>query len=100
LSRRGAPLSSARWGLRRFSGELCQLKQWHFLNIPCTPVLEYVAVMPAALGVFGTGTGWPDIIVASAMAALSLWGAGQISNHAWNELRTGKGRVLSSAPAE
>jgi hypothetical protein len=62
--------------------------------------LGNVAVMLAALGVFGTGTGWPDIIVASIMAVLSLWGAGQIINHAWNELRTGEGRVLSSAPAE
>jgi hypothetical protein len=42
-----------------------------------------VAVMLAALGVFGTGTGWPDIIVASVMAVLSLSGAGQIINHAW-----------------
>jgi len=62
--------------------------------------LGNAAVMLAALGVFGTGTGWPDIIVASIMAVLSLWGAGQIINHAWNELRTGEGRVLSSAPAE
>jgi Co/Zn/Cd efflux system component len=58
--------------------------------------LGNVAVMLAALGVFGTGTGWPDIIVASVMAALSLWGAGQIINHAWNELRTGEGKMLSS----
>ena len=63
-------------------------------------VCTIIAVMLTALGVFGTGTGWPDIIVASAMAALSLWGAGQIINHAWNELRTGKGRVLSSVAAE
>ena len=62
--------------------------------------LGNVAVMLAALGVFGTGTGWPDIIVASVMAALSLWGAGQIINHAWNELRTGEGKVLSSVAAE
>ncbi len=46
-----------------------------------------VAVMLAALGVFGTGTGWPDIVVASVMAALSLWGAGQIIRHAAGELR-------------
>ena len=59
-----------------------------------------VAVLLAALGVFGTGTGWPDVIVASVMAALSLWGAGQIINHAWNELRTAGGKVLSSVPAE
>ena len=62
--------------------------------------LGNVAVMLAALGVFGTGTGWPDIIVSSVMAAQSLWGAGQIINHAWNELRTGEGKVLSSVPAE
>jgi Co/Zn/Cd efflux system component len=58
--------------------------------------LGNVAVMLAALGVFGTGTGWPDIIVASVMAVLSLWGAGQIINHAWNELRTGEGKVLAA----
>ena len=34
-------------------------------------VCTIIAVMLTALGVFGTGTGWPDIIVASAMAALS-----------------------------
>lgn len=62
--------------------------------------LGNVAVMLAAAGVFGTGTGWPDIIVASVMAALSLWGAVQIVSHAWNELRTGDSRVLSSVPAE
>jgi Co/Zn/Cd efflux system component len=62
--------------------------------------LGNVAVMLAALGVFGTGTGWPDIIVASVMASLSLWGAGQIINHAWNELRTGEGKALLPVSAE
>src|SRR3981189_1578914 len=40
--------------------------------------LGNVAVLLAALGVFGTGNGWPDILVAAIMAALALWGAGQI----------------------
>merc|ERR1711916_329562 len=31
-----------------------------------------VAVMAAALGVWGTATGWPDLIVASVMAGLFL----------------------------
>ena len=31
-----------------------------------------VAVMLAALGVFGTGTGWPDLIVAGIMASLFI----------------------------
>src|ERR1041384_3168882 len=38
-------------------------------------VLGNLAVLLAALGVFGTGTGWPDIIVARTMAALALQGA-------------------------
>src|SRR3546814_14540888 len=37
-----------------------------------------VAVVLAALGVFGTGTGWPDVVVAAVIAGLSLWGAAQI----------------------
>ena len=62
--------------------------------------LGNIAVMLAALGVFGTGTGWPDIIVASVMATLSLWGAGQIIGHARDELRSSDSRMLSSIPAE
>ena len=38
-------------------------------------VLGNLAVLLAALGVFGTGTGWPDFIVATIMAALALQGA-------------------------
>lgn len=35
-------------------------------------VLANVAVLLAALGVFGTGTAWPDLLVASIMAALAI----------------------------
>jgi Co/Zn/Cd efflux system component len=45
------------------------------------------AVMLAALGVFGTGTGWPDVIVATIMGGLGLWGGWQIVNQARGELR-------------
>jgi Co/Zn/Cd efflux system component len=38
-------------------------------------VLGNLAVLLAALGVFGTGTGWPDIAVAAIMAGLALQGA-------------------------
>lgn len=58
-----------------------------------------VAVMLAALGVFGTGTGWPDIAVAAVMAGLSLWGASQIINQARSELRSQSG-MLSAVAAE
>jgi Co/Zn/Cd efflux system component len=38
-------------------------------------VLGNLAVLLAALGVFGTGTGWPDVLVAAIMASLALQGA-------------------------
>lgn len=52
-------------------------------------VLGNLAVLLAAVGVFGTGTGWPDIIVAAIMATLALQGAWQIVRHSLNELRQG-----------
>src|SRR3984885_2949978 len=58
-----------------------------------------LGVLLAAMGVFGTGTGWPDVIVAAIMGGLGLWGGGQIVRQALRELaggRTGR-RVM---PAE
>ncbi|WP_104018720.1 cation transporter [Roseovarius nitratireducens] len=46
-----------------------------------------VAVMLAALGVWGSGTGWPDVIVAAAMAALFVNSAVQIIRQARHERR-------------
>jgi Co/Zn/Cd efflux system component len=51
--------------------------------------LGNLAVVMAAAGVFGTGTGWPDVIVAAAMGGLGLWGGGQIVRLARGELRRG-----------
>ncbi|MDZ7713379.1 MAG: cation transporter [Rhodovibrio sp.] len=59
-------------------------------------VLANLAVLLAALGVFGTGTGWPDIIVAGIMARLALYGAGQVVRQALAELREG----TAPAPAQ
>jgi Co/Zn/Cd efflux system component len=50
-------------------------------------VLGNLAVLLAALGVFGTGSGWPDLIVASIMALLALQGASTIVTHGVAELR-------------
>jgi Co/Zn/Cd efflux system component len=47
-----------------------------------------LAVLAAAAGVFGTGTGWPDLIVAAIMASLSIGGGWQIVRQARGELRT------------
>ena len=53
-------------------------------------VLGNLAVLVAALGVFGTGTGWPDIIVAAIMALLAMQGAVLVIRRASTELRFGK----------
>ena len=51
-------------------------------------VLGNLAVLLAAVGVFGTGTGWPDVAVAAIMAALALKGAFVVLNQSWSELKT------------
>ena len=58
-------------------------------------VLGNLAVLLAAAGVFGTGTGWPDIIVATIMASLALQGSWLVVEQSLRELRQG-----SLAPAE
>jgi Co/Zn/Cd efflux system component len=58
-------------------------------------VLGNLAVLLAAAGVLGTGTGWPDLIVAAVMATLALQGAWTVLRQAFGELRLG-----SPEPAE
>lgn len=48
-----------------------------------------IAVVVAAAGVFGTGTGYPDLIVAAIMAGLGVSGGWQIIRRARDELRPG-----------
>jgi Co/Zn/Cd efflux system component len=50
-------------------------------------VLGNLAVLAAAVGVFGTGTGWPDILVAAIMAALAIQGAWIVITQSRAELR-------------
>ncbi len=52
-------------------------------------VLGNVAVLLAAAGVFGTGTGWPDVTVAAIMAVLAMQGAFLVIMQAVAELRSG-----------
>jgi Co/Zn/Cd efflux system component len=51
--------------------------------------ISNLAVMAAALGVFGTGTAWPDLAVAGLMAALALHGGWQVLGQARRELTQG-----------
>jgi Co/Zn/Cd efflux system component len=50
-------------------------------------VLGNLAVLLAALGVFGTSAGWPDVIVAAIMASLGLQGSWTVVRQALGELR-------------
>ncbi|WP_252272605.1 cation transporter [Pseudomonas subflava] len=52
-----------------------------------------LAVLGAALGVFGTGSAWPDLIVASIMAALAITAAVQVLRQADGELKDGHGHA-------
>jgi Co/Zn/Cd efflux system component len=49
-------------------------------------VLSNLAVLLAALGVFGTGTLWPDVIVAVLMATLALQGSVTVVRQSLDEL--------------
>ena len=53
--------------------------------------LGNLAVLAAALGVFGTGTGWPDLAVAVIMAGLALQGA-------WTVIRQSIGEIRQPVP--
>jgi Co/Zn/Cd efflux system component len=56
-----------------------------------------LAVVAAAFGVFGTGSGWPDLIVAAILATLGISGGIQIMREADGELR---GARKSAMPQE
>jgi Co/Zn/Cd efflux system component len=51
-----------------------------------------LAVMLAALGVFGTGSRWPDLAVAAIMGSLALWSSASVLRQSWREL--GQARAL------
>ena len=59
-------------------------------------VLGNLAVLLAALGVFGTGTGWPDVIVAAIMASLALQGAWAVLNQSRAELSISPSPTLAT----
>jgi Co/Zn/Cd efflux system component len=45
-----------------------------------------IAVVLAAVGVFGTGTAWPDLVVAVVMAGLALVASFQVIRQAVKEM--------------
>jgi Co/Zn/Cd efflux system component len=74
------------WMLYRFrTGDANMRSVWL-----CTrnDAIGNVAVMLAALGVFGTGSAWPDLLVAAVMAVLALTGAAAVLRQARAELKS------------
>jgi Co/Zn/Cd efflux system component len=72
------------WLLYRFrNGDADMRSVWL-----CTrnDAISNIAVLFAALGVFGTGTRWPDLLVAGVMATLALWSGVTVLRHARAEL--------------
>jgi Co/Zn/Cd efflux system component len=64
-------------------------------------VLGNCAVLLAAAGVFGTNAGWPDLIVATIMAALGLQGALVVIRRAVGELaRPSRPHLISEIRTE
>ena len=61
--------------------------------------LGNIAVVLAAAGVAGTGTGWPDIAVAAVMAALALSSSVLVIRQAMGELRQERLPPTGSEPA-
>jgi Co/Zn/Cd efflux system component len=49
-------------------------------------IIGNAAILLAALGVFGTGAGWPDLMVAAVMGVLGLTAACSVIAHARREL--------------
>lgn len=49
--------------------------------------ISNIAVLLAAVGVFGTGTAWPDLVVAGLMATLALHGGYQVLRQAVQEIK-------------
>lgn len=52
-----------------------------------------LAVMVAALGVFGTGTAWPDLAVAAVMGGLAMTSGVSVVRHARSDIRNARLRT-------
>lgn len=59
--------------------------------------ISNIAVIGAAGGVFGTGSAWPDLLVATLMAGLAIWAGMQILTQARSELASCSRRSIAAA---
>lgn len=59
-------------------------------------VFGNLAVLLAAAGVFGTGTLWPDVIVATLMASLAIQGSWTVIRQSFGELNEADAATIST----
>lgn len=59
--------------------------------------ISNIAVMGAALGVFGTGTAWPDLIVAAIMGSLAVTAGISVVRHARQDIGEARASVMEPA---
>ncbi|WP_372988445.1 cation transporter [Marinobacter sp.] len=61
--------------------------------------ISNIAVMVAALGVFGTGTAWPDLIVAAIMGTLAITAGISVVRHARSDIAEARACIVEPAGA-
>ncbi|MFO7527516.1 MAG: cation transporter [Marinobacter sp.] len=57
--------------------------------------ISNIAVMGAAVGVFGTGTAWPDLIVAAIMGSLAVTAGISVVRHARQDIAEARARGVA-----
>lgn len=57
--------------------------------------ISNIAVMGAALGVFGTGTAWPDLVVAAIMGTLAITAGISVMRHAKKDITEARAETLA-----
>ncbi|WP_323753614.1 cation transporter [Marinobacter sp.] len=57
--------------------------------------ISNIAVMGAALGVFGTGTAWPDLVVAAIMGTLAITAGISVMRHAKKDITAARAETLA-----
>lgn len=63
-------------------------------------VISNLAVMAAALGVFGTGTAWPDLAVAAVMGTLAITAGISVIRHARADIAAASSHASAAPRAE
>lgn len=60
--------------------------------------ISNIAVMVAALGVFGTGSAWPDLVVAAIMGTLAVTAGVSVIRHARSDIAEAKAGPVELTP--